>query len=504
MKVLNSEHIRQADQFTIQNEPIASIDLMERASNRITEWIIGHCDTKKLFTVIAGPGNNGGDGLAVARILTEKNIRCKVEIPQISEKYSNDFRENLKRLEKSKKVHIHFFKEIKEFPQIGNNEIIIDALFGTGLSRSLTGISAEVVQKINMMENQVISIDIPSGMMAENIHEEKSGPAIKADYTLTFQCPKPGFFYPENYPFLGEWFVLDIGLKEDFIESVDSKIFYTTNADIQYRLKSRKKFDHKGTFGHGLLISGSQGKTGATVLSAKAALKTGIGLLTCHLPADSNVVLQTAVSEAMTSVDENNIFIANIPELHPYNAIAVGPGIGTEKVTERMLRNLLSSCSVPLIIDADAINIIGKNSDMIDLIPKNSILTPHFKEFERIAGKSENHVERIQKQRDFARLHNLNIILKGAHTCMAFPDGQCWFNSTGNPGMATGGSGDVLTGILLSLLAQGYNPEDATIISVYLHGLAGDIAALKTGYESLMASDITDNISLAFKEIRNN
>ena len=343
---------------------------------------------------------------------------------------------------------------------------------------------------------------MPSGLFAGENSANDPENIVKADYTLSFQFPKLSFLFAENYCYTGEWHLLPIGLHPTCIQDITTPYYYIENKEVRPLLKKRVKFDHKGNFGHALLLAGSKGKMGAAVLSAKAALRTGAGLITCHLPGDGRNVIHAAVSEAMVSSDENNEIISSLPDLTLYNSIGIGPGIGTAEATENILKKILSDFVKPVVIDADAINILGKNKNYLDLIPAGSILTPHPKEFERIAGVTDNTYDRLLAQISFSEEYNCIIVLKGAYTSVSLPDGKVYFNSTGNPGMATAGSGDVLTGMILSLLAQGYSPENASIAGVFIHGLAGDIAAEKSCHESLIASDIIDNISNAFIRIR--
>jgi NAD(P)H-hydrate epimerase len=274
------------------------------------------------------------------------------------------------------------------------------------------------------------------------------------------------------------------------------------NSDISRLLKKRKKFDHKGIYGHGLLVAGSWGKMGSVTLGAGAALRTGIGLLTCQIPVSGRVIIQTAVHEAMVRTDRSENYISEVKNTEQFDAIGIGPGLGTMPETQKALFTLLSNFEKPMVIDADALNILSLNSAWNTLLKPGSILTPHPKEFERLAGKTQNSYERLEKQIGFSRDFKCIVVLKGAHTSITTPEGNVIFNSTGNPGMATAGSGDVLTGIILSLLAQGYSSEESAMIGVYLHGLAGDIAAEDSCYESILASDIINNIGKAFNRIR--
>jgi ADP-dependent NAD(P)H-hydrate dehydratase / NAD(P)H-hydrate epimerase len=501
MKIFSGSQIKIIDSCTIKNEPVKSVDLMERAAHKLLEWLMIHFERPAHFMIFAGPGNNGGDGLALARLLKDNRYDVEIQYVNFTDKVSEDWKINFSRLE-NLNIQFNHITGTEQFPIICTDYIIIDAIFGSGLTKPVEGLAGEVVRKINNAGNVVISVDIPSGLFPEDNSRNASENIIKADHTLSFQFPKLSFLFAENYSYSGEWHLLPIGLNPDCIRDTLTPYFFIDGKEVRPLLKKRNKFDHKGKFGHGLLISGSGGKMGAAVLSAKAALRTGIGLLTCHVPADGRNVIHSSVAEAMVSSDENDDFITSLPGLAPYNSIGIGPGIGTGEVTRNVLHKLLLDCEKPLIIDADAINILGINKKWMSLLPAGSVLTPHPKEFERIACKSQNSYEQLLEQISLSARHNCVIVLKGAHTSVSLPDGRVFFNSTGNPGMATGGSGDVLTGIILSLLAQGYSPENASITGVFLHGLAGDLAAEKSCYESILASDIIENIGNAYNIIR--
>lgn len=504
MKIFRSAQIREIDSYTIQYEPIKSIDLMIRAASTISQWIKENFNQPKTVHVFAGPGNNGGDALVVARQLSQYNYNAIVYLVKISEKLSPDCETNLKILQELKSIRIIEINSKDDFPNIQPDEIIIDGIFGTGLSRKTEGLAKDLIQHINNFKAITISIDIPSGLFGEDNSANDSDSIICADYTLTFQFPKLSFLLPENDRFLGKWIVLPIGLHPEAIKNTPTSFFYVQQDFIKENYKTRKKFDHKGTFGHIALIAGSYGKMGAAVLAAKASLRTGAGLVTVHIPKLGYEIIQTALPEAMVSIDESELIFSGLPNPENFSSIGIGPGIGTKPNTVKGFTFLLDNYQRPLVIDADALNILSEHRDLLKKIPENSILTPHPKEFERLAGKWTNDFERLQKQIEFAKSNGVFIVLKGAHTSIACPDGDCYFNSTGNPGMATAGSGDVLTGIIFSLLGQGYEPKLAAIIGVYLHGLAGDIAAEKTGQEAVIASDIIENLGNAYLKINFN
>lgn len=495
MKILTVEQTREADAYTIANEPIKSIDLMERAATKCFDWIIKNYNAETEFAIFCGVGNNGGDGLVIARLLAQANYKVSVFVVEFSKNYSPDFQVNLERL-KEIKVKVNFLNQDKSSFVLRLNTVVIDAIFGSGLTRPIDGFIAEIVHQINKKET--VAIDVPSGLFSEDNRENNYENIVKSKTTLTFQQPKLAMLFPQNYFFVGEWIVLPIGLHQGFIEGVHTTNYITTISDIKAILKPRAKFSHKGTFGHALLIAGSKGKIGAAILSAKACLRTGVGLLTAHIPARGLEIMQTVLPEAMCSTSDENDFIADVPDLTAYNAIGIGPGLGMEKQTQNTFKLLIQNANSPLVIDADALNILSENKTWLAFLPQESILTPHPKEFERLVGKWENDQERLELQRQFAIKHQVIVVLKGANTAIAFPNGDVYFNSTGNTGMATAGSGDVLTGIITSLLAQRYSPSEAAILGVYLHGLAGDVAKENLTEFGMLASDIVDAIPKAY------
>ncbi len=501
MKILPVEAIRQADAYTIKNEPIASIDLMERAARACYEWLKKRLDNQRRVVYFCGMGNNGGDGLAIARMIARFNYNGEVFIVHHSDRKSDDFLENEARLREIRTVQVTDLKEAGSIPSIGPGDVVIDAIFGSGLSQPVTGLAADVIRCINSSGAMVISIDIPSGLFADRHTDEKEGAVIHAGYTLSFEFPKLSFLFPENDKRVGEWEILSIGLDRGFISGISVKNHLTTLADVRPLLRQRMKFAHKGHHGHALIISGSHGMMGAAVLASRACLRSGVGLLHAHVPAAGVSVMQTAVPEAMLSIDVNNTFFSAHPRLEPYTAVGIGPAIGTSTETQNALKLLIQDISVPLVLDADALTILGENKTWLSFLPKNSVLTPHPKEFERLTRKARHDFERNELQREFCMKHGVYVVLKGAHTSVCGPDGVCYFNSTGNPGMATGGSGDVLTGLITGMLAQNYPALHACVLGVYLHGLAGDLAARKTGYNALIAGDIACYIGKAFTRL---
>ena len=500
MKILSVEQIREADKYTIENEPIESVDLMERAATKIYEWIYRRVPRDKTIKIFCGMGNNGGDGLAVARLLYQQDIVSQVFVVRHADRMSQDCEVNYWRLVNETKVPMFDILTDDDFPNVGPDDVVVDAIFGSGLNRPPQGVVADLIAYLNASPAIRVAVDVPSGLFADQ--PSALGFIFKADYTLTFQFPKLAFLFPENDGYVGRFEILDIGLHPKYIDEVETRNFLTVKQMIKPILHSRPKYSHKGTYGHALLIAGSEGKTGAALLGAKSCLRTGVGLLSVHLPKLAQLPMQTVLPEAMVDVDKSDNCFSSFGNLEAYSAIGVGPGLGKSDETACTLKRLIQEAQVPMVMDADALNILSENPTWLAFLPAKTILTPHPKEFERLVGKCNTSFERIEKQRELSVKNNVIVVLKGAHTSITFPNGTCFFNMTGNPGMATAGSGDVLTGIILSLLAQRYSPEEAAVLGVYLHGLAGDIAAESMGYEALLASDITENLGKAFAAIK--
>jgi ADP-dependent NAD(P)H-hydrate dehydratase / NAD(P)H-hydrate epimerase len=496
MKILNTEQMREWDAYTIQHEPVPSIDLMERASKTFVQWFTEKFDASKKVGIICGTGNNGGDGLAIARILKEWNYPVKVWIVKGDVKETVDFKANLEKL--GSKIPAYEIKQSSDQGLFHDRDVLIDAIFGSGLSRPADGIYAQAIRCINRTNAVRIAVDIPSGLLADR---PSSGEVVQANYTVTFQAPKLSFFFPQSQVYTGEWTCVDIGLNKPFVKETNTPYSFVTKRGAKSILKLRHKFAHKGEHGKALLIAGSYGKMGACILAARATLHSGVGLLTLHVPRSGYAIVQTAVPEAMASVDSNEQLFTECPSLESYQVIGIGPGIGRDDSTAAALRKTIAS-GKPLVIDADALNILSEHRDLLRAIPSGSILTPHPGEFERLVGKWNDDFERLHKQIELAKETKATIILKGAHSSIATPEGKVFFNSTGNPGMATGGSGDVLTGILTGLLAQGYTAEEASILGVYLHGLSGDLVTQERSVYSLTASDLISFLPLAFRALQ--
>lgn len=496
MEILSAEQIRAWDQFTIEKEPIASIDLMERAAESCFVWLErqGYLDCS--FSIYCGKGNNGGDGLALARMLSMQDCPVSVHILEFGHMGTDDFQANLARLHATS-VEVRFIQGQENLQPVPEGDILIDALLGTGLNRQLEGVTEQVVEHMNRSGNEIIAIDIPSGLFVDR--SSKGNTVIKAAHTLSFQCYKLAFLVPENETVVGQVHILDIGLHEDYLKSGTSEHELVNEEMIRAIFRPRQQFAHKGNFGHSLIVAGSYGKMGAALLAGRACLCAGAGLLTCHVPICGYGILQTALPEAMILTDTDEKINTQFQgDLSGYAVVGIGPGLGTDNRTRTLLEMILRNYKKPIVMDADGLNMIASSPSLRFLLPPYSILTPHPKEFERMFGKSEDDFARLRLAIEKARDHQCIIVLKGHYTFIAMPGGRGYFNSTGNPGMAKGGSGDALTGILTALLSQGYSSNEAALLGVYLHGLAGDLAAEYISQESMLPSDLIDHLGKAF------
>ncbi len=489
MKILSTNQTRALDEYTIKNKPILSIDLMERAAQAFVNSFVLKYDNTYKTLIFCGIGNNGGDGLAVARKLHQLGFDIETYILGDASKGSVDFLENLRRLQNQNEVNKLTESDEIQWPK-RENSVIIDAIFGSGLNRPIEGFMANSIVKINQSGLPIVSIDIASGLFADE-HSPQSV-VIKPTYTITFQYPKLAFFTHENEKFIGHWEAADIGLSQDFILNAETKYYYTTSEEI--KPLTRSSFSHKGTFGHACLIAGSYGMMGALILATKACLRSGVGKITSHVPKKGVDILQISVPEAIVEISQNNYHFDGIWDLTKYDAVAIGPGIGLENIG-KFEEFLKKDQNKKLIIDADGITFLGQKPELLKLLPGKTILTPHPKEFKTLIGREwKNDFEKLEMLSEFAVSNKLIICLKGKNSAVALPNGEIHFNSTGNSGMATAGSGDVLTGIILGFLSQGYTPEQAGIQGVYEHGLAGDRAAKNRSERSMTASDIIENL----------
>ena len=499
MKILSAAQIKEADRYTIDHEPIRPIDLMERAAEACVQHIIKNSKEPADYILISGKGNNGGDGLAIARLLADSGFSLHVYVLEYTDSASDDFILNLERLKSQAKANVMHINSADDI-ELNDQSTIIDAILGTGINKPTEGLIAEVIDKVNKSGLRVIAVDVPSGMSIDEPSAKKTS-IIHAALTLTFQQPKLAFMFPESAEYVGEFEVLDIHLNTSFLPNASCKYFYLNDDDIAPLLRTRPKFSHKGTFGHSLLIAGSYGKMGAAILASEACLRSGTGLLSVHIPASGYQIMQSTVPEAMVSTDTDPDHLSTLPDISIYTSIGIGPGIGTHAASAKALKKLIQTAEAPLVIDADALNIISENKTWLGFLSHQSILTPHPKEFDRLTKVHGDSWARLESARTLAQKHGIIIVLKGAHTAIALPDGSVWFNSTGNPALAKGGSGDILTGIITALLARGYGPYIAAAMGVYLHGLAADIAVSEINAESLIATDVISHLSAAFDKL---
>jgi NAD(P)H-hydrate epimerase len=502
MKIFTGAQIHELDQYTIQHEPIESIDLMERAAKALVRAICEQWPNSTPVIVFAGPGNNGGDALAVARLLAEANYLVSAYLFNISGHLSSDCSMNRQRLSECKMIQ-SFVEVTQEFepPQLEADTLVIDGLFGSGLNKPLAGGFASLVKYINTSPSRVVSIDLPSGMMSEDNTYNIRTNIIKADLTLTLQQPKLAFFFPENQEFLGKVRVLDIRLSAEGIQKIDAQYNIIEETEIRPLILGRDRYAHKGNMGNALLIAGSYGMAGAAVLAAKACLRSGAGKVTIHSPKRNNVILQISVPEAIVQLDTEETIFSEAVDTEGYTALGIGPGLGQNETSAIALIAQLRRTQCPIVADADALNMLANHRAWMTQLPKGIIITPHPKEFDRLEGNCADSYERLTKARELAERLQGYVIVKGHYSALCCPDGHVMFNNTGNAGMATAGSGDVLTGIITALLARGYQQRDACVVGMYLHGLAGDIAAKHVGMESLIASDLIKYLPEAFKRL---
>lgn len=495
MKILNGSQLRQIDAHTIENEPISSLSLMERAALACSNWIQNHISTDASFGVVCGQGNNGGDGLAIARQLKEFGYSVDVFVVQMGGKSSPDFSSNLEQLS-----DVLIIDQPTSNVNFDVYTHLIDSLFGVGINRPVEGLAADVIQKMNASSAQIISIDLPSGLLSDSKQDNNSF-VVNSDICLTLQLPKLALLLPDNKEFVQHIEIVPIGLDESFIQSQPTDNYFVDEAMAKTMYLPRNKHAHKGNFGHAMMVAGSYGKIGAAVLATTACLRAGAGLVTALVPKIGYSILQSTIPEAMvvTTADEHILMGTVEPN---DRTVAVGPGIGLHANTARFLQHLLRDTSNPMVIDADAINLLAENKAWIRSIPDHSILTPHPKELERLIGEWKDDYDKLARVKLFCKNNDVYVVIKGVHTAIVDPRNTVYFNSTGNPGMATAGSGDVLTGIITGLLTQGYSSLNACVLGVYLHGYADDIAANEHGQDALIASDLIQYLGKAFQHIQ--
>lgn len=496
MKILSSQAIREIDAKTIEYDGIFSHELMEKAATAFYDNFINrYPNPQKTIALFCGTGNNGGDGLAVARALHLTGFEVKVFVVKISDKYSHDCALNLERAQKTG-VPISTVHTNHDIPEMSRFDIIIDAIFGTGLSRELSGLAKDVIDCINKSKKIVLSIDVSSGLFLDKF----TSFAVEATETITFQIPKLALFLPENAKFVGKLSTVDIGLNAQAIEEAETDICLLTSQNISSKLKPLTKFAHKGTQGHALIIGGSLGKIGAVSLASKATLKSGCGLVTAYVPQCGLIPLQSNFPEAMVIQDNNPSHISSILFNIKPDAIAIGMGMGKHEETQQAFQLFLQHNKTPLVVDADALNILSENSDWLSMLQSNTILTPHPGELSQLIGHWENDFHKIELTRAFAQKYQVIVIVKGAHT-LIIDSTHMYVNSSGTPALATAGSGDVLSGILAGLLAQGYDPMEAAQVGVFIHGMTATITSDEINPRAFIAGDIIDNIGRVYNRL---
>lgn len=502
MKIFTAAQIHELDKYTIEHEPVKGIDLMERAAKALAAAIMEEWADSTPMVVFAGPGNNGGDALAVARLLADAGYKVSVYLFNIHDKLSDDCAANRDRLVEQRKVQFTEISVNFDPPKLNADTVVVDGLFGSGLNKTLMGGFASLVKYVNQSPCQVVSIDLPSGLMCEDNTYNVNANIIRANLTLSIQQKKLSMLFADCQQFIGRLKVIDIRLSPEYIMQAEAKCRILEENDVAPLLRRRSDFANKGTMGHSLIVAGSFGMSGAAVLATKACLRSGVGKVTVHTPTRNYDIMQISVPEAVLQLDKDDYEFSESVACDDFDSLGIGPGLGLSESTAVALIGQISRAKCPVVADADAINILASHQAWIQQLPKDIILTPHPKEFDRLMGStSASAYDRLMRARQMAaRIHGY-IILKGHYSALCLPDGTVLFNPTGNSGMATAGSGDVLTGIITALLARGYDQRDACAIGMYLHGLAGDLAAKELGKESLIASDIINYLPKAFKRL---
>lgn len=499
MKIFSASQIRACDTYTTHAAKISSYELMERAAGKCAAWVNEHLPHDAAFIVLCGSGNNGGDGLALTRMLHKQGYNAKAFLLRLGDELSEDCRKNFERLKGISEDLLEILPVDSLIADVPEHVIIIDALLGTGINRSADGWVAELIHYINELPNKVISIDMPSGMPADSVPEKESA-IIAADYTLSFQFYKRSFLHPETGNYTGQVSVLDIRLSETFIASTHTSYHILDGAEVKNIFRRRKQFTHKGDYGMAYMVAGSKGMIGAAILTTKAALRSGAGKVKTLVPECGYDIMQISVPEAMVNVS-GETYMTRVKEWEEATTIGIGPGLGMADATARAFSEFITACKFPIVIDADGLNLLAKEPDLLHRLPADSVLTPHPKEFERLFGKTKDSMQRLELARTQSMKYNIYMVLKGHNAIIISPEGECWYNMTGNAGMATAGSGDVLTGIITGLIAQGYESFEAAKLGVYLHGLAGDYAMEKWSENGMTAGDIIDNMGKAIKLI---
>ncbi len=499
MKIFSAQQMRMADEATIAKQQITSLELMERAATQIFNLIHNRLQgSQTLIHVFCGIGNNGGDGLVISRLLKEHGYNIQTYIVNFSDKRSKDFLVNYDRLKEISKEWPIQLKSEEDVPDIKPQDMVIDAIFGIGLNRPIVPWVVSLIKHLNTSRAFVLSIDIPSGLYADKTPNDPQA-VIYANVTVTFQLPKLVFFLPQTGRYTQDLEVIDIGLDREFLATTPGVASLIGKREILPLYRSRYKYSHKGDYGHCILIGGSYGKIGSMVLATKSALRTGAGLVTAYVPECGYEVLQSTVPEAMVITDDDDE-LAEIDLNFTPEAIGIGVGLGTSEKTIKAFGRFLEKNTAPLVMDADAINILSKTPEFLEHLQENTVLTPHPKELQRLLGEWKDDFEMIEKVKTFSKQYKSIIVIKGANSKIIYED-QIYINTSGNPGMATAGSGDVLTGIITGLISQKYDALHAAVFGVYLHGSAGDLAVQKSGFEAALAGDICAHIGSAYLEL---
>lgn len=503
MNIYDVKYLAEADEKTIERQEITSTDLMERAATEAFKEIISRLEPGPVpIKIFSGIGNNGGDGLVIARLLLGEGYNVEVFIVDYSRNRSKDFLINYEKLKDLGRPWPVSIKSEMEIPEIAETDIVIDAIFGIGLNRPAEGWVASLINNINSSNALVIAIDMPSGLLADKMPQAGTS-IIKAHLTLTFQAPKLVFYLPQTGNFAGEVEVIDIGLDKDFLSSLPVRAQLIDPLQIIDMYRPREKFSHKGSYGHSLIIGGSYGKIGSISLTARAALRSGAGMVSIYSPSCGYEILQTVLPEAMVIIDEGDKELKNIQyDLEP-EVVCFGMGAGTSTTTGRAFESLLKDMEKPMVIDADGLNMLSQNKELLELLPANSVLTPHPRELQRLIGEWEDDLDKLEKAKKFSKKYSVVMVLKDAHTIILSGE-EMYINETGNPGMATAGAGDVLAGVITAFISQGHSPIEAAVMGTYLHGSAGDLAANELSYEGMIAGDITKYIGKAILELFKN
>jgi len=506
MKIFTNEQLQQIVRYSVDEEGLMLSEMIQRMAEGVTSEVVRLTSgTARPITVFAGPGNNGAEALSVARMLTDQGFAPVVYLFNIrGNSINRECRENREALLATGRARLVEIIDSMEPPELSERHIVIDGLFGAGLREPLSGGFMTLVRDINDSGAEVVSIDVPSGLMADWNPSTISRNVVHASVTCTAQYPHLSFFIADNAPMVGRVRIVDVGIGASASRNMATKFHFVEPTDVKRVLKPRPEFSSKADYGSALLIAGSYGMMGAAVIAARGALRSGAGKVTVHSARCGFNIIQSVVPEALFRPDKNDIVVTDMLAARDYDGVGVGPGIGTAEVTAQALEVMLKQYRKPLVLDADALNIIARRPILLTLLPPGTIITPHAREFDRLAGESSSAEGRLLKAIELARKHNIIVVLKGHYTATIRPDGKVFFNSTGGPAMATGGAGDVLTGVITSLLAQGYAPEISAVAGVLIHGAAGDIAARDLGSYGVTASDIAQSLAPAIKSLLKN